>query len=191
MEKSPTVNPLWYPMARVATEDTFSAGGSITTNREKNVWQGAAGGVFNIYTGVYDYLSGMNVLTSSAAATPALTNQNLEKYGFDWGYEALDRQYNKQGGFQSQEYDDFEIGNVRELTKFGFFPSAGQGVSMVGLPEVPAPNGMESAMKIAGSTKWQEDLRPRDRGTNNIPIGKIAYVRQVNRNSSINNPRIR
>jgi len=189
--RAPTVNPLWYTIPRVANSDTFSAGGSITTDRQVNPWQGAAGGQFNIYTGVYDYVSGLNTSLGAGADSPLLSNQDLQKYGYDWGYYGLDRQQNKLGGYQSQEVDDFVIGNADQLLKFGVFPSAGRGVSMVGLPETPAPKGMESALKVAGSFKWQADLQPKVADTNNLPISKIPYNRQVNRNSSINFSRIR
>lgn len=189
--QAPTVSPLWYPMPRVANDDTLSAGGTVTIDRQVNAWQGAAGGVFNVYDGVYDYVTGVNVLGASAAETPLLTNKNIEKYGYDWGCHGLDRQQNKLGAYQSEEYDDFMMGNADELLKFGVFPSAGRGVSMVGLPETPAPKGMESALKVAGSFKWQADLRPKVADTNNLPVSKIPFNRMVNRNSSINNVRIR
>ena len=140
---------------------------------------------------MYDYVSGLNAYLGSASDTPLLSNQDIQKYGYDWGYAGVDRQYNKLGGFQSQEVDDFTIGNADQLIKFGVFPSAGRGVSMVGLPETPAPAGMESVLKVAGSFKWQADLQPRVADTNNLPVGKIPYVRMVNRNSSMNHARIR
>jgi len=174
-------------MPQVANPYTLSAGGVIDLNREVNPWDRAVGGVFDIYTGQYDYLSGLNALTSSADAPVLLEPQS----GFDWGYEMVDRQQNHMGGFQSQEYDDFQIGDLGELIKFGFFPSAGHGISMVGLPETTAPSGMQSAIKAAASLRWQRNLKPIERDTNNLPIGKIPFIRQVDRKSSMYNPMVR
>ena len=185
--KAPSVSKLWYPLPQVANPDTLSAGGTLDLNREVNPWEKAVGGVFNIYTGQYDYLSGLNALGSSAAAPTLIQPQP----GFDWGYEALDKPYNHQGAYQSEEFFEFEISDLDQLIKFGYFPSAGHGISMVGLPEVPAPSGMQSAMKAAASLRWQQNLKPVERQTNNLPIGKIPYIRQVDRKSSMYSPMVR
>lgn len=182
-----TVNPLTRVLPVVATYETLSAGGTINMKRDYNVWEDKmAGGAFGWYTGQYDYLTGMSVLTQPAESVITSNGSNYEFKGI-----GLDRQFNTLGGFQS-EMEEFEIGNLDQLIKFGYWPSAGKGVGLVGLPEVVAPAGTTTAMKMRGSTEWMRHLKPVCVDPDPvIDLGSIAPVRTANRRSTAGNVMIR